>query len=130
MGIRELALLLGPLPPLVGAATAALTLLLARRIGATWPVALLAGLMTALSGDALAVFHHGQLDHRMIVPFAVIVAALGWQARSLPAWIAGHALLFLMTPDATAIATVLVLIAGASECICLGSAIRSLSASG
>ena len=115
--VRELASTLALVPPMLGAITAATMVLLARRLGATPFAATVAGLGMAFSGDALSVFHHGRIDHHVFIPLGLTIAALGWASRSLPTWAVGHALLFLMAPQATGVSTLLLLVAGGSECV-------------
>lgn len=119
-GVPQLTLALGLVPPMLGAITAALVVLLARRLGAGIAVALVAGLAAGLSGDAITIFHHGTIDHHLFAALGIVVACLGWASRSLSTWALGHLLLFAMTPEATAYSTTLILVAAASECVARG----------
>jgi hypothetical protein len=94
-------------PVMLGACTAALVAVLARRATPLAGGALIAGLLVATSADALAVFHDGMVDHHAVTALGLVALALARMRQSFAGWIAACLFLLVMTPEATPYLTVM-----------------------
>lgn len=116
--LLALASALSWVPPLLGAVTAGATVLLARAARFGEAAAVGAGLLCAVSGDALVAFHHGAIDHHAFAALGLTLALLSWLRRTTAAllgWFGSLLLLLATTPEATPYLTLVLLAAAACE---------------